>query len=325
MAQKSLGFAVGNVRARENFLLTKQDLDRFITLTSQSALVDALIDGGYSDIRSGDINDLLEAETAALWDYVFGIAPDMAVLEPFIMEYDYHNAKTVLKAVLSGADHSSLTMKPSTVPVELIEKAVKEKKYDILPPAMGEAVKKAGDIISGAGDSQLADGVLDAAMMTEQQAAARRSGVPTVGKYFKTKVFINNAKIALRAARAGKNAEFLDLSLGGADAPLIRELKNAALHGEEAVLEVIEKYDEYRGAELAEAYKLSASEFERCADNILLDIAREGRRITLGAEPIVGYLLAKLTEIQAVGIIAAGIRTGRPENEIRERLRELYG
>lgn len=46
--------------------------------------------------------------------------------------------------------------------------------------------------------------------------------------------------------------------------------------------------------------------------------------MTLGAAPLVGYLVAKETEIRAVHMLASGIRTGQSADIIRERGRLLY-
>ena len=95
--------------------------------------------------------------------------------------------------------------------------------------------------------------------------------------------------------------------------------------GEEALLNRLERLDGGRFEKAVAAYKISPSAFERQMENELMDCARRGKRVTLGPEPLIGYLLAKEAEIRALHIVASGIRTGLPEASIRERLRELYG
>ena len=56
-----------------------------------------------------------------------------------------------------------------------------------------------------------------------------------------------------------------------------------------------------------------------------MEIARRGKRVTMGPEPLIGYLMAKEAEIKAMHILVSGLRAGQTEDSIRERLRELYG
>ena len=103
------------------------------------------------------------------------------------------------------------------------------------------------------------------------------------------------------------------------------ELKKAALAGESEPTGYLEQKDLYGSREAMAAYRESPSAFEKWVDDRLMGIARQGRRVTMGPEALIGYLLGKETEIKAVHILASGLRAGQPEEAVRERLRELYG
>ena len=140
-----------------------------------------------------------------------------------------------------------------------------------------------------------------------------------------TEVFFNNFKIAIRAARAKKNSEFLESCLIKDDIIDKKALKKAALMGESEVLTLLETKTALDGDKAAEAYNKNPLEYERFVENYIMKIAREGKYVVMGAEALIGYLLARLCEIKAVRIIANGIATGLSEEEIRGMLRELYG
>ena len=61
------------------------------------------------------------------------------------------------------------------------------------------------------------------------------------------------------------------------------------------------------------------------ADNFILSIAAKARYVAVGAEPLVAYLQAKLTEIKVCRSIANGKAIGEETEKTREMLRELYG
>ena len=99
----------------------------------------------------------------------------------------------------------------------------------------------------------------------------------------------------------------------------------AALGGEEKVLELLGKAVTVGGAEAAEAYKKSPGDFEKYADNRLLSTAKRCKYITIGIEPLIGYMLARKAQITDLQIIYSGVKTGQNSDKTLERLRELYG
>lgn len=50
----------------------------------------------------------------------------------------------------------------------------------------------------------------------------------------------------------------------------------------------------------------------------------KGRSVTLGPEPLLGYLVAKEMQQKDLHILFSGLRAGQAEADIRFRLRELY-
>lgn len=325
MPQKSIGFAVGNVRARENSLLTKQNMLQLAAMGSLEEMAAFLRDKGYPDPRgNGEVSAMLRQESEALWQYIFEVAPDRACFDAFLLVQDFHNIKTALKGVFSGKTYTHLLLGPGTVDPQRIAQAVGNKDFALLPDAMAQAAERAYRLLADTHDAQLSDGCLDAALMQAQLQAAEASGMAMLKAYFNASVFYSNAKIALRAARAGKDMAFLKLLLCPQPGVNMQTLQSAVLAGAEEVLDWLAGYVQFGGAELAEQYRQSPSLFERYVDDRLLAIAKQGRTVTLGQEPVVGFLLGKLTELRCLEIIACGIKTGRGEAEITGRLRALY-
>ena len=76
MEKPSYAYAVGNVRAHENSLLTQTELDSLLHSGSVRELASALSDRGYglSD-KTDDIDRLLGEENEKLWRYLRVRAP----------------------------------------------------------------------------------------------------------------------------------------------------------------------------------------------------------------------------------------------------------
>lgn len=120
---------------------------------------------------------------------------------------------------------------------------------------------------------------------------------------------------------AGKDTAFLKEALCDPDPELIR----AASAGEDEVLGWLERTDRWGSRQAAELYRKSPSQFEKFAEDQAMACIRRGRQATLGPEPLLGYLAARETEIRTMRLLYSGLRAGRSEADIRERMRELYG
>ncbi len=325
MAVKSYGFAVGNLRARENTLLKNSSLLQLLNAENTQELSVMLRDKGIGDSSLSEPNELIKSHTAELWSYLTEMAPDMIAFSPFIYENDFHNLKAVIKAVLKNREYNDLLILPATVEAELLGRAVKEQKFDILPEFMCYAAKNAYETLAHTCDAQLADGIIDAACMKAQLDTAEKSKVGIVKELVEIMVFYSNIKVALRAAKAGRNAEFLESTL--IDMPIIpkKELKMAALSGEEKVLELLSKAISMSGDKAAESYREAPWKLEKLADDLVISKAKRCRMVTMGIEPLIGYMCARRTELMNLRIIYSGVKTGQQEEKIKERLRELYG
>ena len=74
----------------------------------------------------------------------------------------------------------------------------------------------------------------------------------------------------------------------------------------------------------AQALKESPSAFERWCDNQLIETIKPQKYNPFTAGPLVAYVLAKENEIKTVRIILTARLNGLEEEQIRERIREMY-
>ena len=147
MANTSYAYAVGNVRAHETTLLSRQDLDQLLGIRESARLAAALQDKGYGT-EGGDIDTLLKQETDKLWEYLRGVTPDLSLYNAFLYRNDYHNAKVILKGVLRDRPYEGLLLHPGTVEPATLEAAVKEKKYAPLPAHMRQALERSYQLLT---------------------------------------------------------------------------------------------------------------------------------------------------------------------------------
>jgi V/A-type H+-transporting ATPase subunit C len=63
---------------------------------------------------------------------------------------------------------------------------------------------------------------------------------------------------------------------------------------------------------------------EKLIDDFVMEQVKQAKGISLGSEPVIGYLMAKENEVRNIRIIMVGKLNGVPTDVIRERLRDSY-
>lgn len=317
-------FSIGSVRAREKKLLSSSDIEQMLAFRTEKELVRFLKDKGFGDGES--VEALLDSNTANMWKYIGSVAPDMGLFEPFMVQNDVHNLKTVLKGVMSDREYERLLAEPCTIGTKAMAEIIENGRFDKLPEWLGSAAETAYRLLAETKDARLSDAVIDRAVMQKLLGEAKKSKSVFLREYIARLVFYANVKIALRAARTNGMEGYLEQALCEIDEPDIKKLTAVTLAGTETLLKYLEKNDRYECGKAIALYRKSPSEFEKFIDNGTILLARElCRHSCSGPEPLLGYYMACEYERKIVNMIAGGIKTQTAPDKIKERLRVTYG
>ena len=109
------------IRAMETRLLTVERMEQLLSARTEEEVTRVLQDCGYPAL-SAMAPDEMDAALAAvrretLKDLSGGV-PDVGYLDVFKLQYDYHNAKAILKAGAMGTDPASMLTELGRVPAE---------------------------------------------------------------------------------------------------------------------------------------------------------------------------------------------------------------
>ena len=301
-------FVSAYLRAKEPQLLSREKAERMLASSVQEAA--RILEGcGYADVLSVG----LEA-----------IAPKDGIVSLFRMRYDYHNAKTIVKAEAMGKDPSGLLLGGGRVDAQALKTAYETGEAGPAPQAVLEAMTAARDALSRSADPQLADLILDRAYFAEYHAAAAQVGSSFLMGYAALQADSANLRAAVRARRMQKDAGFLEgvLVPGGSVDPaeICRALGQdepfAPLFAASALFAAAQAGDESQTGSL--------TAFERLCDDTLTAYFAKARTVVFGEQVVTAYLCALETEIAAARMIVNGLQIGLPADTIRTRLRELY-
>lgn len=316
-------YAVARVRANERNLFTAADLEQLIEAEDYDAVMKKLSEQGWGDLEGvTDYASYLSAYFQKTWDLLEEIlGDDIHILDMLLVPNDVQNLKAALKAKVSQNEMDDIYSHSTVYPVEDIKAAVAEKDFEALPLFMQEAAKEAYDVLTSTGNGQVADAIIDKAALTEMLKLGKVSGSKVLADLAQRKVATADMKVALRCANTGKGEDFLDRSLAECDGLNLKDLKTAALAGEQAVLEYLKKTAYANGAI---KFEESTSAFEKWCDDILLECVENAKFTAMGTDPIVAHYLARDAELKTARIVLSAKKNHLDGDIIRERVRTLY-
>lgn len=316
------------IRAMETRLLTRERMERMLEARTDEEAAKVLVECGYEELPAlthAGLDELLSAARADLYKQLKGSVPDKRLVEVFQMKYDYHNAKTLIKAAAVGADADRLLMEGGRWSAAQIKDAFQRDSLRDFTDPFRQAVVQARELLNGGGDPQLADFVLDRAYFEEMRAAAEAAGSTFLQGYVKLLIDETNLRSAVRSARMGKGSDFLSQVLlpgGNVEVHTLTSGKGADLSA------VFRAGPLSAAAEAGTALTAPGSgeltAFERLCDDAVMNYLAQARRIPFGEQAVVGYLYARESEFTAIRTILSGRMAGLDADTIRERLREAY-
>ena len=325
MKETEYAYAVAFVRTLENRMLKKADYEALFSATSLEEALLYLLSKGYGEAATTEqtlnADILLKEELAYTWNEVEKACPEDAPFDFLLYPNDFHNLKTILKAVFSGTSHTNLMLKPYTIPPDVIHRAIANGKPESLPDMLKKSAAEAYHILAREGDGQLAEILLDKALFSAMSEAAKQSKNDFLIGWVDLNIAVMDMKIALRCAYGGKSRDFICKSMMECKRINADYLTDAAARDVSAVLQV---FSQSGFENAAKAARESTGAFDRWCDNELIRYLQSARYSAFGFDPILGFLIGKQFELQAVRMILSGLKSGIPTETLRERLRETY-
>ena len=319
------------LRCQESSLLSRERMERMLDARTNDEAAKVLSECGYKDLEPLTAQSLtrsLDQARAETFGELARFAPNADIVDVFRIKYDYHNAKALVKAAITGQNVSGMLIDAGRYPLDAVTAAARISSEDGNSGAIGDkmqrAITEATDVLAATGDPQKSDFLLDKACYGEMLETAVRSRSSFLLGYVKLQIDAANLKAAVRSRRMGKDAEFLKrvllpggnvseeavltatLSGGSLENTFFGDLQEAALLGTAAIA---------GGRQ---------TEFEKAVDNALGAYLKGSHMIPFGDAVLIAFAAAKENEITAARIIMSGRLSGVPADSIRERLRDSY-
>ena len=315
-------YAVARIRALEVSLFSNAVIDQLIACGTCEKALQFLAEKGWGDSETNqDAEAMLTREEEKIWKTVEELSVDMKKFDVLSYPKLFHNLKAAVKEACTSRKRRNVYYDDVEISGEEMLKIVKEKDYGRLPENMREAAAEAYESLLHTRDGQLCDVIIDKAALDAIYQAGREAKDGIIRDYAESTVAVADIKIAVRSQKTAKSMEFMKRAMAECDSLNIDRLAKAALGGMDAIREYLLQT---AYAEGAEALLESPSAFERWCDNRIIQTISPQKYQPFTIGPIVAYVLARQNEIKTVRIILSGMRSGLPEESIRERVREMY-
>ena len=306
MSSTKYANAVGAVKAMENLLLTRSDIDQLINARTDSEFKSML------ESKSGD-------SLKSVWEMLRSYAPDSMELEVLLYKNDFHNLKVALKSVIANRDPKNCFIYPSNLDTGVLLESVRNRDFESIPKYIRSTAEEVYLLLTDTLDGQLSDVVIDTACMKALQESAQKTGSNFMTEYAEIITVTADIKTAYRCSKMKKPVSFMEKALCGSRSLEKEFLVNAVISG--SLFEELEQ-TEYR--ELAELLKESPAKFEKKCDDMITELAETARMKSFGIDPLLAYYIAKETEIKNLRIISVCRESGADRQTVTERVRKLY-
>ncbi len=325
MPQLSIPYAVGRISVLKKDALDTSRLERLLSAPSLREAQRALSEIGWDSGEGLDYEQLSTKRVEKACKLVRDLSPEPDVTDCFLLRYDIHNLKTLLKARCLHEKPEYLS-ECGTLPLSKLIHSVTEHVYKEIPSILSKAMAELEKRLAVQPDAMEIDVALDHALYDMIFEKLAHKNAPVVRRYFQAKVDMVNTLMILRSKAMGKDEAFLQrILLTKSSHPVDTWIKAAASPEKLPNLLFVYGKSVIAAAQAAVLDYKKLPALEKVMDDYLLSLFTPYRIASLALEPIIGYLLAVDREAAAVRLILAGKANGFPQEAIRERMRELYG
>lgn len=323
MSDMRYAYAVARIRALENTLFSSAVIEQLLSMKSYEGCLQFLTEKGWGSTDTPlEAEAILSVEREKTWKEVRELLKeDESVLGVLSYQNLYHNLKAAVKKTAASKDHGRLYFEDCLIGGKEMERIVAEQDWNALPVHMRNAASEAYETFLHTKDGQLCDIIIDRAALTAIYEEGKNAKELVIRDYAEAVVAAADIKIAVRSQKTAKNMDFMKRAMAPCRSLSVDRLCHAALSGLDAICEYLED-TVYAGG--AEALKESMSAFERWCDNLMIQTLKPQKYNPFTAGPLVAYLLARENEIKTVRIVLTAKLNELPEEQIRERIREMY-
>jgi V/A-type H+-transporting ATPase subunit C len=319
------GYATARIKVLETRLLTEARLRQLLEARGAAEALRMLKEVPPYGELAEDITDpsnfevVLERARTEVLELIRKIAPEPTAFLFTASKYDFINLKAILKERLTKNKLERELVKEGLASIEQLKDLVHSGISEVFPIEYTQAVDEATRVYEASGNPQDIDVIIDRYRFIISSKIASRSKSEFLKGLIELTIDLENLKILLRLKRQGRSEKEIDKFLLAGGELEIEELVQVYRNPLDSWGELLSAY--YRHF-ISEAQSRA---IDKVADDLIMKYIRDRTKyVSSGIEPLVGYIIAKETEIKNLRIIFSGKLYNIPQERIEERLRMTY-
>lgn len=332
MKNQSYPFAAATIKCKELSLISDDRMGKMATAKDAQEALKMLYEVGYGKKEIStpyEFEQLITNELKAAYDLIGELSPNPKITHLFLFQHDIHNLKVYLKArILEKPISQEALVAGGVFPLKELEEMVRDEDYASLPTTMKEGVEALTRDLAVKPDLSKIDTALDVAYSKYVQQELEHISDTSVKQIFELMFDFDNVMILLRLKRKGASRQMLKNTLlfgGSISWELLEELYGLSVSEIAAALSkgTYEKAMETGFLEYTRKGTLDG--FARQRDDGIMEIARKNRHDMFTMAPVIGYLLGKQREAEAVRMVMISKLNQISSEDTLSKIRKLYG
>ncbi len=325
MPQPSIAYACGRIGTLGRDALKRTQIERLMAAHTYEEAKHTLLDIGFLSADGVDFQTAADQHVLKACRLIKDVTPDEQVMDSFLLRYDIHNLKVLIKSRFLAQSPEFLS-KCGSMDVNMLRHAVADHTYGQLPEVLRETLEALEKKLAVKFDPMTVDAELDKAMYRQIFAWLKDTKAKTILTYFQAKVDLQNVVMLLRAGVMKKDGKFFEgIALPGGKVAPAAFVK--AFHEPDRLGKLLQGYGNavYQQVITAALNPAKLPMLEKVIDDYLYGLFVPYRYKIDALETLAGYLLQKQREATDIRLIMAGKLNGFQEEAVAERVRELHG
>jgi len=299
----------------EKNLISEEKIEKLLSLSFNDALKQVKDFGFGKGISSDFVEDLINKEESELISFVKLNSPSENYTKLFLIDYDYHNAESLLRSIYLGVDEKILLTKVGYYDIEKIREYIVNGKSS-LSSFLEKAIKDSKKQLEGSNASgAIINKIFIQAKFDEMLSLAEKENIEAI----KEIIDLTNFSLTIRSF----DEEYIDEFFIKGGNVNINNLKRLIKEGLGSFID--NKYKGLVGDCLECREKgLPLVKLENYLDSFKLKKLMANKYLLEGYDKFYLYVLYKQAEIRNVRILLVGLKAGIEKTEIKARLRCNY-
>lgn len=320
------------VRILEQKLLTADDFNSLLASTTLLQALEQLQKSHYEVqpqelAASKQFDAVLLQQLKKQYDTLYDMIPTPELLDIFSIRYTYHNLKVLLKEKFAQKDFSHLLIPIGRYSIETLKQLIETQDSQDVPDIMIEAVREAYADYENFGRLETADIFMDTYYFRHLRYLDERIGEERIHQMINVMIDLENIATLVRASHQQQSRSFLQTVLSNVGSvPKTQLIDTVQEQGWSSLLELfsgVSYKDELEAIITAE--KVSVLQLELLKDTLIYEVLKDATFDAFGPYPTLAYIHASEMEVRNLRLILVGIDNGFNEQQLRERMRPIYG